>query len=259
MANPSTHRHSSYYYRDGAIEELRPIYSNKCAYCETSASAGADLRVDHFRPKQKLIENTNHGGYYWLTYEWSNLILACEKCNGKKSNRFPIHTEANRIFIPRLDSSGHCTSEYRNTHSTIYTSEAPILLNPEADDVEQHLIFKPNGEVTGLTSRGNETISILDLNRPTLVIARKKMIDGLLNDIHACVDDYIQSGSETHIRLSLKRVFNKMSDLQVPSKEYSRLGWFLFYKFDIFFLQRLPSKEAEIIKKAFNQYIQNTL
>jgi hypothetical protein len=61
-----------------AFTEIRHIkscwrfYKNKYAYCETNTLAGATLQVEHYRPKAKLIEDTDHLGYYWLAYEWTN-------------------------------------------------------------------------------------------------------------------------------------------------------------------------------------------
>jgi len=259
ISNPTTHRHSSYYYRDGAIDALRPIYNNKCAYCETSVSAGADLRIDHFRPKLKVVSVNNHNGYYWLTYEWSNLLLACEACNGKKSNRFPVHNEANRIFQPQLEANGYCTIDYQQTYSHVYNTESAILLNPEVDVVENHFIFRPSGEIEGLSSRGKETVAVLQLNRKNLILARKKVVDKFRNRIRNCVADFIQSQNDSHIGLSLKRVFNDLASLQHPSNDYSRLGWFMFNKFDVFFTQQLMDKEAQIVRAAFTRYLNNAL
>lgn len=66
-------------------EKLCEIYRSKCAYCETPASPGWDWQVDHYRPTKG---NYEHGGYHWLAYEWSNLLLVCGRCNGNgaKSN-----------------------------------------------------------------------------------------------------------------------------------------------------------------------------
>lgn len=48
----------------------------KCCFCETKI--GPDGDVEHFRPKAAWCqgdgEPLNWPGYYWLAYEWSNLL-----------------------------------------------------------------------------------------------------------------------------------------------------------------------------------------
>jgi len=76
------HHFTPYYYGhpDKVRHDLEELYFGKCAYCETKVT-GAVLRVDHYRPKNRIKEEQTHTGYYWLGYEWSNLFPACEKCN----------------------------------------------------------------------------------------------------------------------------------------------------------------------------------
>jgi hypothetical protein len=48
-----------------------------------------------FRPKGGWVQNDGDAltqpGYYWLAYEWSNLLISCQLCNQEfKKNRFPL-------------------------------------------------------------------------------------------------------------------------------------------------------------------------
>ncbi|MCY7297970.1 MAG: tyrosine-type recombinase/integrase, partial [Ilumatobacteraceae bacterium] len=72
---------------------LYEAFYDKCAYCESPALSSAPLDVDHFRPIAGAIgtdgaESREH--YWWLTYSWSNLLLACSDCTRAKGNRFPV-------------------------------------------------------------------------------------------------------------------------------------------------------------------------
>jgi len=60
--------------------------------CEGKVVGLADLHVEHYRPKGKVTVRTDendqtsrevidHPGYFWLAYEWYNLILSCPYCN----------------------------------------------------------------------------------------------------------------------------------------------------------------------------------
>lgn len=56
-------------------QRLTAIYHDKCAYCETKTNLFEENAVDLYRPRTI---------YYWLVYEWSNLLPCCPKCNSKK-------------------------------------------------------------------------------------------------------------------------------------------------------------------------------
>lgn len=141
---------------------LEKLFHGKCAYCEGKYSAGSWLDVEHYRPKAKVTvynEPVAHPGYYWLAYNWKNLLLACPKCNrgGGKTGEFPI--DGNRAMKP-----GDSLEE-----------EIPQLLNPIVDThPEKHLIFGINGIIAGKTERGDATVSICNLNREELQAARQQ-------------------------------------------------------------------------------------
>ena len=114
-------------YRDEIIKKelMVKVQKNKCCYCEKLIFD--DFEVEHFRPKEAVIHNgkLENPGYYWLTYDWDNLLYSCNKCNKKKGNNFPLKDEAQRA---------------RN-HNMAITNELPLLLNPSAQDPEDYLEF----------------------------------------------------------------------------------------------------------------------
>ena len=103
IQNKSGENINSIYNSPKVKEKLLSLYNYKCAYCESKINnATTSVRIDHFRPKDK-VKNINykeidgHKGYYWLGYEWTNLLPTCENCNNKKSNLFPLKDETKRI------------------------------------------------------------------------------------------------------------------------------------------------------------------
>lgn len=105
---------------------LRKIYGKKCAYCEAPED---EPEIEHYRPKGRLT-GRSHEGYYWLCYEWSNLLPACHDCNktGAKGNYFPIEGRPASII---LDGDLPNADESLVTSSNLYALEKPLLLNPE--------------------------------------------------------------------------------------------------------------------------------
>lgn len=154
---------------------LESIFHKKCAYCEGIYVGGSWPDVEHYRPKGKVTIDRNkknalkitgadgiemdHPGYYWLAYDWRNLLLSCKKCNsGKgKMNQFPIGGKRSCCIDDSLDD------------------EKPFLINPcEEEKPEDHLFFGIKGTILGKSERGKKTIEICDLNREELRTCREK-------------------------------------------------------------------------------------
>ena len=95
-----------------------------CAFCGRELPEGDRGDVEHFRPKGKLSENNQHGGYWWLAYEFDNYVLSCRTCNSThKGSRFPLRT-ANAVWV---------TYETRSR----LANEARLLLDPGVDPMEE--------------------------------------------------------------------------------------------------------------------------
>ena len=76
-------------------QALLDLFNGKCAFCETPIREGMHGDVEHFRPKGGVIEEDgskakyldkkgverDHPGYYWLAYDWRNLLPSCQLCN----------------------------------------------------------------------------------------------------------------------------------------------------------------------------------
>jgi uncharacterized protein (TIGR02646 family) len=121
----------------------------KCCYCESSLIDRQHADVENFRPKSL---------YWWLTYDWENLLIACRACNVAKADRFPLEDESERATGP-----------------SDVARERPLLLNPSDDTPDDHLVFGDDGSIFSDTPRGQATIDCVMLNRPGLVVARKRV------------------------------------------------------------------------------------
>ena len=164
---------------------LAALFYGKCGYCEHKI-VRFTFDVDHYRPKGRVAESANHPGYYWLAYDWTNLIPACVACNriGRERAEFP---DAGRLpsagkgdSFPLIDEDTRAWSP-----SDDLTLEEPLLLDPTTDCPEEHLSFDPDGRAYGKTARGEQTIRILNLNARRLYEDRRRTIRkvaGLLND-----------------------------------------------------------------------------
>lgn len=155
-ANPDSYRsgesrfrfHASVYSHKDVKDALIGAQKGKCCYCESRIGSGFGA-VEHFRPKRAISEGgqRQYPGYYWLAYQWENLLFACDRCNNAKSDLFPLKDSANRA----------------TSHHDDCSVEEPMLIDPAADDPSHHIGFLGDA-IVSKTERGRETIEILKLD-----------------------------------------------------------------------------------------------
>ena len=160
---------------------LNKYYNGKCAYCEQTCKA----EIEHYRPKKGVVEDSNHPGYYWLCYSWSNLVPSCRYCNteGGKGNKFPIIEITKRVSVPEFIASKLDLNKCLASGSPLI-DEKSFLLHPEIEqNPENFLSFKISDDKNGIdifghdnTSRGEKTIEICNLNRRDLRLNRLQVV-----------------------------------------------------------------------------------
>lgn len=158
-----------------AGKQLEILYYKKCAYCEQKYLSTSDTWVEHYRPKAK-----EH--YYWLAYEWSNLLPTCTKCNRKKRTQFPLLSEENRVKAPLLNNH-RLDKEKCKADSSELLNESALVLHPEIDEPEMFLSFKIDENKEGVeicekdnSNKGKKTIEVCDLNRVDLKLKRQEIV-----------------------------------------------------------------------------------
>ncbi len=141
----------------------------KCCYCESKVEHVCPGDVEHYRPKMGWRQNDNDPlqipGYFWLSYEWSNLLYSCENCNRRyKKNLFPLSDPSKRVVAPFGDVS----------------QEPTILIDPSAEDPSTKISYRGdtpfaiNGDL-----RGEETIKIVGLKNEPLRARRADLLNKL--------------------------------------------------------------------------------
>ncbi len=156
-------------YGDPAVKQaLVAAQHGKCCFCEKKI--GGEGEVEHFRPKASFCQGDGspleRPGYYWLAYDWDNLLLACPICNQRfKKNYFPLADPAKRARNHRAD----------------LTQEKPLFINPAKEDPARFIGFR---QEVPYALRGNkrakETIKALGLNRENLIEERREHLDHLI-------------------------------------------------------------------------------
>ncbi len=148
----------------------------KCMYCEGAYIAGSHNDAEHYRPKKAVTEgrsSIDHPGYYWLAYEWQNVLLSCQKCNESHSNgtdgRHPGKLNEFPIGGSRVSEPHENPEEWWSE----LEAENPLLLHPYFDYPEEHFRAGKHGLIIPLTERGRITRDVCDLNRLPLCEQRE--------------------------------------------------------------------------------------
>jgi len=154
---------------------LKDLYNNKCAYCEKLCY---DPEVEHFRPKNRVRSaNPNPHGYYWLCYEWTNLLPSCHDCNSvtAKGDRFPI-TGGRVMTHPVTNMPPVYDNTHNNFDSLLLSAEQPLYIHPEyCPDFSFYFDFLRTGEIFGVSPEGIRTVTELKLNSQTLNGMRREI------------------------------------------------------------------------------------
>ncbi len=155
-------------------QDLLRLCHGKCAYCESRLGVISGGDIENFRPKSgaRGFDTKDYAPkhYWWLAYEWENLLIACQICNQKyKRDYFPLESE---ILRSRIGAIG----------DELVTEQA-LLIDPCLDDPAQHIEFDEFGHAKEISKRGKVTIDLLGLNRSELVEGRLSSIGQLKNKL----------------------------------------------------------------------------
>ncbi len=196
-----------------------------CAYCSRDLPGNDRGDVEHFRPKAKVVEAPDHGGYWWLAYRVANYVLSCGVCNStRKGNRFPVKPASSRATY---DGDPDCVAE-----------EA-TLLHPKYDDFDRLFAVDLNSRraevlpapgISGRTlERVNHHIEFYRINTDQhLIRERTDVLDAASEALEAEDFDRASSLAVRFNRQSLvaRQLLKNVAPDHLPDEDYE-LGWLL--------------------------------
>lgn len=151
------------------------VFFGMCAYCEGAVEPVYVGDAEHYRPKGEVTQRDDHGrevavaspdgrphpGYYWLAYDWRNVLPSCYKCNTYrgKGTQFPAVRHA---FSPVDADDPDALDKF----------EEPFLLQPFRDgyDPKRFFVFDDLGgiEPRAGNKQADVSIKVYDLKRGAL-------------------------------------------------------------------------------------------
>lgn len=236
-------------------DPLSEMYHHKCCYCETIEHAP---EVEHYRPKKRVKEEKTHKGYFWLCYEWTNLLPSCRYCNtsGGKGDQFPLAEDGVRVFNTPIEE-GVFNTDRCKVDTEELLAEKPMLLHPEVDKVEDFFSFEDNGAIKGIDEegRGEATVSICNMNRDNLLERRQNVIDKWLKDIEDILLDY-SDGEATlaEVKRRVRKILQRLKGDCDVKEEFSLLQMICLSDFDRLIIQQL---ENEVFKELLQSIYQD--
>lgn len=170
---------------------LHEVFHGKCGYCETGIDSPELGTVDRYRPNNGVRDkNEFHQDlYWWLTFEWDNMIYCCKECNQYKGNYFPIKGRRN------LNEKDDLATEYR------------MLVNPYEDNPSDHFYYDASGTIHAITEEGYQTIELLRLDRTDLLEKRIVERDRIVEITQKIIQDGISSVRKPQVNY-LRNIYN---------------------------------------------------
>ncbi len=276
LERKAEHYFESRIYNTAAKPELKPLYHGKCAYCESMMSDDA-FTVEHYRPKR------GSHSYYWLGYEWSNLLPVCKKCNHAKGDRFPVGVPSRvlpdsdkkgRVKNPQLLPNGDLDIDAMKADHPYLLGEKPYLLHPEIDEPEEFLYVKRTGELASKIEkevneyhykRADKTINLTHLNREILIWKRRNIIESCENLLRNQTVRFLKEKDHQHnlpssIRLAFFVVFEIIENQFKDDQEYTLTGWCIWTNIKETLFKTICENNQEIeqmLDYALNLYIES--
>lgn len=185
----------------------------KCCFCESKIRHISYGDVEHFRPKKAVCQSPElpleRPGYYWLAYDWTNMVLSCQLCNQRhKRNLFPLHDPATRARSETADIA----------------AEQPLFIDPARVEPAAHITFRR--ELVAPVNRSPfavATISNLALNRTKLVERRGERRARILVAL-VFVRMWIASGSVESNRRLVEKALASVLDALADEAEYAAMS-----------------------------------
>jgi uncharacterized protein (TIGR02646 family) len=184
-------------------ELLPENLKKKCWYCE-AAEIRSDMPVDHFRPKNKVEEESGHDGYWWLAFDWENYRCACTFCNsrrnfedteGGKACKFPLCNPESRAFSPEDDD--------------LLQQELPDFLDPFNPDDEKLLWFDNDG---------------VPVPKPDSTVDQERKVNNSIDIFHLQEKRIVRERNK--IRIEIQKLVNKLrkgEDVQETKSKLKRM------------------------------------
>ncbi len=211
------------------LGKLLEIHYNKCAFCEAGISIEESTAfLTHYRSPEL---------YYWLIYEWTNLLPVCEECKLYEDSQFPIMNKHKRVKSPPENRM------LWRADSDIHLAEEPLIINPELDVPEKYLAIDRDGNFQPIKRnlRAASTITAYKINMGSSAVARHRIIRQITQKLYESATQLLEETVlyPTPFPLLQKYFETALTELNAMAAQrtpHSMLGKNMVFNFEYFFV-----------------------
>ncbi|ULO04734.1 hypothetical protein H1230_16325 [Paenibacillus sp. 19GGS1-52] len=230
-------------------QKLTELFHRKCAYCESFYAGTGLLEIEHFRPKAEVKQARDvpkqRTGYYWLAWEWKNLLPSCHNRNcvinqyvvGGDTPEVKVLRGKGNLF-PLLDNKMR-VSHHENSDSL--ANEIPLILNPCEDDPRKYLEFSDEGHIYPKENEGGPdcekgywSIVTYGLDRKDLFIHRNyiaNLIKKQIGRVRRCLTKWMIDSNNKCLEEELIQERDDLYDFMKPEREFSLMASQIIHRF----------------------------
>lgn len=200
-------------------------FHGKCVYCEEDIFRNQTGDIEHFRPIAKVEDETgrairirvrgrgrDHPGYYWLAYDWRNLLASCILCNRPSKKHSGGRLIGKRNLFP--------VRRFRATRAGEEVRENSLLINPVRENPADHLELDDLGVYHGRTEKGETCIRIFGLNDRDLPNGRRRKYEDVKEKMSLLIRAmaFDPNGQEA------RRILTRILGIKKGIEEHSAVG-----------------------------------
>lgn len=235
------------YNGDDVKYRLNELFQRKCAYCESFYEATSLMEIEHFRPKAIVQQDRQDRraltGYYWLAWDWNNLLPSCHNCNCviyHFTTSYPVEEvlRGKGNLFPLTDDTKRALS-----HEISLADEEQLLLDPCKDNPEEHLEFTEDGVIHPkqqhdgtLSPKGVTSIESYGLDRIGLTRERERIayeIKVQIGRVKRALARVIKYPADRDFEVEYKEELVVLLDYMKPNREFSAMAKQLIGRFRI--------------------------
>ncbi len=214
---------------EDVLGKLLKIHYSKCAFCEVGISIEESTAfLTHYRPPEI---------YYWLIYEWTNMLPVCEECKLYEDFQFPIMNKHKRVKKPPEDRM------LWRIDSDIHLAEDPLIINPELDIPEKYIAIDREGNLQPIKRnlRAASTITSYKINMGSSAVARHRIVREFTQELYQAAADLLQENIRYPTPLALLQkyfepVLTELNAMAAQRTPHAMLGKNMIFNFEYFFI-----------------------
>ncbi|WP_291726102.1 AAA family ATPase [Bernardetia sp.] len=218
------------------LGKLLEIHYNKCAFCEVGISIqDSTAFITHYRSPEL---------YYWLVYEWTNLLPVCEECKLYEDSQFPIMNKHKRVKKPPTDRM------LWRADSDIHLAEDPLIINPELDIPEKYIAIDRKGNLQPIKRnlRAASTITAYKINMGSSAVARHRIIRDITQKFYRASEQLLEEtyrypAPVTLLQKYFEPVLTELNAMAAQRTPHAMLGKNMIFNFEYFFIEECEDFE----------------